>query len=293
VFRRYDRLVPVIGLADLLAGGTGTVLGEPIRGAWNVLVAQASDHRFGLVVDDVVESQEIVVKPLSPLAQGADVFAGATVLGDGAIALILDASGIARRAGVDLRRPPAGAGTVPAAGSGAAEAAPASHAEASGAPVTSRSLVVVAAGGRRAAVALDDVVRLEHVAAGRIERTAVGRVVQHRGAVLPLVDLRDALPGGPAPARGAAPAVDTTRPDDEGRVASVLVVRAAGREVGVTVDLIVDVVDAVVDRVPGHGYVAGTAVVHGNVTDVVDAAGFVEHRLGHGGAVPASPVGVS
>jgi two-component system chemotaxis sensor kinase CheA len=293
VFRRYGRLVPLIGLGDLLAGGTGTALGEPTRGGWNVLVAQANDHRFGLVVDDVVESQEIVVKPLSSLAHGADVFAGAAVLGDGTIALIIDASGIARRAGLDLRRPVAG----PASGAGDAPGAPTGSGASAGSATAStaataatgtadvpgerHALVVVDAGGRRAAVALEDVVRLEHVRADRIERAATGRVVQHRGTVLPLVDLRDALPGPPAHPDGDEDALPRA-------VASVLILRAAGREIGVAVDVIVDVVDAAVDHVPGHGYVAGTAVVHGRVTDVVDAAGFVGHRLGHGR--PTAPV---
>jgi two-component system chemotaxis sensor kinase CheA len=284
VFRRYGRLVPLIGLSDLLRGGPGTGLGAPIGGAWNVLVAQANDHRFGLVVDDVVESQEIVVKPLSPLAQGADVFAGATVLGDGAIALIVDASGIARRAGLDLRRPVA----EPVPGADPPSTASATSAtDASGSPGERRSFVVVDAGGRRAAVDLDDVVRLEHVAASRIERTAAGRVVQHRGAVLPLIDLRDALEATSAP-----PVLGTPGPGTLDGVASVLVVHVAGREVGVTVDLIVDVVDAAVDRMPGVGFVAGTAVVHGCVTDVVDAAAFVAHRLGHGRPAAPAPVGV-
>src|SRR5262249_57045488 len=70
------------------------------EGAINIVVLQADDRQFGLVVDAIHDTEEIVVKPLQKQLKGITVFAGATIMGDGKVALILDVLRLAHRANV-------------------------------------------------------------------------------------------------------------------------------------------------------------------------------------------------
>jgi two-component system chemotaxis sensor kinase CheA len=167
-----------LGSADgeSAAGGddAGAVLdGE--RGGF-IVVLQAEQQRFGLVVDDVLDTQEIVVKPLGRHLKGIPVYAGATILGDGSVVLILDAATLARRSNVL-------AGTV-----GVATVEGASDVE-----TIDPVLVVEVAGDRRAAIPLEMVTRLEEIPAASIERVGGREVVQYRGHIMPLVRLSTLL----------------------------------------------------------------------------------------------------
>src|SRR5579885_3799782 len=66
----------------------------------NIVVLRVEDHQFGLVVDSIHDTQEIVVKPLGRQLKGLSVYSGATIMGDGRVALILDVLGIGQRSGV-------------------------------------------------------------------------------------------------------------------------------------------------------------------------------------------------
>src|SRR5262249_43082156 len=66
----------------------------------NIVVLQADDRQFGLIVDDIHDTEEIVVKPLQKQLKAIAAFAGATIMGDGKVALILDVLGLAQRSGV-------------------------------------------------------------------------------------------------------------------------------------------------------------------------------------------------
>ena len=103
VYRLRDMLLPLVRLDEQLelvpAGGGEAATTVAERGAF-IVVLQAEQQRFGLVVDDVLDTQEIVVKPLGRHLKGLPVYAGATILGDGSVVLILDASTLARRANV-------------------------------------------------------------------------------------------------------------------------------------------------------------------------------------------------
>ena len=95
VYRRRGSLLPIAYLNDILDL-------EPAREgtATNIVVLQAEDRQFGLVVDGINDTQEIVVKPLGKQLKGLSVYAGATIMGDGRVALILDVLGIGQRSGV-------------------------------------------------------------------------------------------------------------------------------------------------------------------------------------------------
>src|SRR5262249_3500452 len=95
VYRYRDRLLPLVNLERVLQV-EGNSDGED---AVNIVVLQAADQQFGLIVDQINDTQEIVVKPLWKHLKGIACFAGATVMGDGKVALILDVFGLAQRAG--------------------------------------------------------------------------------------------------------------------------------------------------------------------------------------------------
>jgi two-component system chemotaxis sensor kinase CheA len=93
VYRMRGRLLPLVYLSEelKLEKQSGQLDGDK---AVNIVVLQANDHPFGLVVDEINDSEEIVVKPLSKQLRGLNVFAGATIMGDGKVALILDVVGL-------------------------------------------------------------------------------------------------------------------------------------------------------------------------------------------------------
>jgi len=159
--------------ADSTEGGEAEP--EDARGGF-IVVLQAEQHRFGLVVDDVLDTQEIVVKPLGRHLKGLPMYAGATILGDGSVVLILDATTVARRADVL-------ASTAGTASTGVLEESTAID------PV----LVVELAGGRQAAIPLDMVTRLEEIPQSSIEKVGGREVVQYRGHIMPMVRLATLL----------------------------------------------------------------------------------------------------
>jgi two-component system chemotaxis sensor kinase CheA len=206
-----------------------------------IVVLQAEDRRFGLVVDGVLDTQEIVVKPLSSQLEHVPVYAGATILGDGSVALILDVLALAQRAHL------AGASR---------ELARAAPGPADGArPPTGAALLVASVGrDRQIAIPLDRVTRLEEFPAGSVEHAGSRELVQYGEEILPLVRLA----GGGA------------RADDD--ALTVVVCSTRGRTVGLVVDAILDIVEG---GPPGHSApqgagLAGTAVVRRRITELLD-----------------------
>jgi two-component system chemotaxis sensor kinase CheA len=180
VYRLRGTLLPLVRLDEQLglvpaSSRSDHDPDEAARGGF-IVVLQAEQHRFGLVVDDVLDTQEIVVKPLGRHLKGLPMYAGATILGDGSVVLILDATTVARRADVL-------ASTAGAASTGVLEESTSID------PV----LVVELAGGRQAAIPLDMVTRLEEIPQSSIEKVGGREVVQYRGHIMPMVRLASLL----------------------------------------------------------------------------------------------------
>ncbi len=87
-------------LADIAGAGEDGAAQEPH--SLNFIVVNVSNNSFGLVVDKVIGTEEIVVKPVHPAVKSLGCYAGSTVMGDGRVALILDVQGVARHAGVNF-----------------------------------------------------------------------------------------------------------------------------------------------------------------------------------------------
>jgi two-component system chemotaxis sensor kinase CheA len=241
LYRLRGNLLPLVFLNEALdLPGPGSAVDVV-----NIVVLQADDRQFGLVVDDISDTEEIVVKPLGKELKRLDAFAGATIMGDGRVALILDVLGIARRSNVISatreRALPEPASSAPAA-----------------AETRETLLLFRAAGSERMAMPLSLVARLEEIAPERVERAGGREVVQYRGSILPLVRLDEERP-------------NTRRAVREGPL-NVVVYSERGKSVGLVVDEILDVVNEVVHVEDSGGTpgLRGLAVIQGKVTDLLD-----------------------
>jgi two-component system chemotaxis sensor kinase CheA len=234
VCRLRDRLLPLLELDRLLgliepdapafAGG---------RPAPSVAVLRVEQTRFGLVVDEVLNTHEIVVKPIGASVKSIGAFSAATILGDGSVALILDVGGIARLAGLISDEPGRGSGPTPIVGDETEETVGGEPAH-DGASSSSRVrsvLVCEVAGGRRVGIPLNQVERLEKIASRDIETVDSGMVVSYRGGVLPLTTFDPSFP----PMSSA--------PHSSRSVIHVVVHRRGEQLVGGMVEKVMDVVE--------------------------------------------------
>jgi two-component system chemotaxis sensor kinase CheA len=246
VYRLRDSLLPLVSLAAELGGA------DADAAAISIVVLQADDRRFGLIVDEVSDAAEIVVKPLGTYLKGVDTFAGATILGDGRVGLILDVLGLARRAHVltdeqEGRR-------IAARGE-------------DDAPETEQAALLVFADdeGGRMAIPLELVTRLEEFPRAELETSGPLPVVQYGEEILHLVDISRLMLE-----RRHAKRVDGL--GSSGENLPVLVYEHEGRRVGVVCGQIVDVIHhALVELQPGsRPGVAGTMVTQDRVTEVLD-----------------------
>ena len=239
VYRLRGKLLPLVRLdrtLDLDSGGRD-------EGVY-LIVLQADARRFGLVVDRVLNTEEVVVKALNARFKDIGLYAGATILGDGKVALILDVASLARRSHLG---PTTTADRTRVAGT---------EGTTTGAGPTQR-LLVTGVGDRRVAIPLDTVTRLEEFHRDRIEHSGDREVVQYRDAILPLVRLAHLL--------GAVP-------EDTGETVAAVVYTEHGRSVALVVDKIIDIVEetaTVRSDLAGEGS-AGTAVIQQRVTELLD-----------------------
>jgi two-component system chemotaxis sensor kinase CheA len=241
VYRRRGSLLPIAYLNQVL-GLTSAERAEAV----SMVVLQAEDRQFGLVVDGINDTQEIVVKPLGKQLKGLTVYAGATIMGDGRVALILDVLGIGQRSGVvaEFR-----------------EQARAAAEQKTQAGIEQQRLLLFRVGSfERLAVPLSLVARLEEFPRKSIEHASGRQVVQYRNRILPLVPLRAVLESGP-------PGQDQM-PDP----VQVVVFNDGERSVGLVVDQILDVAEEAVTvrQKSGRKGLLGSAVVGKRVTDFLD-----------------------
>ncbi len=241
VYRRRGSLLPIAYLNQVL--GLKSVERDE---AVSMVVLQAEDRQFGLVVDGINDTQEIVVKPLGKRLKGLTLYAGATIMGDGRVALILDVLGIGQRSGVLAEF---------------IEQARTSGQQKAQADLTQQRLLLFRAGSfARLAVPLSLVARLEEFPQSSIERASGGLVVQYRDRILPLVALRTVLEPGAA------------GPDEPADPVQVVVFNDGNSSVGMVVDEILDVTEEAVTVRHGSDRcgLLGSAVVGKQVTDFLD-----------------------
>ncbi|WNB87581.1 chemotaxis protein CheA [Cellulomonas sp. ATA003] len=238
VYRLRGTLLPLVSLRDVLEYGGERDADTPTV----IAVLQADTQRFGLVVDRVLNTEEIVVKPLSARLKAIGAYAGATLLGDGRVSLILDVQAIARRT-------LSGDALETDWEQTAALAARAADAE--------QVLVAGIGGGRRVAIPLSAVTRLERLRQEVIEHVGGREVVQYRGAIVPLVRLERLLGG---------------YSDSTAEELLVVVYTRGTRSVAIVVEEIVDIVEddfTQHSQIDDHGLV-GSTVLKDRVTELLD-----------------------
>ena len=245
VYRLRGRLLPLVYLSRILK--IDEQASEDGDESVNIIVLQADERTFGLVVDSVNDTAEIVVKPLSKLLKGLKCYAGATIMGDGRVDLILDVMGLAQL------------GRVVSESREQALADKQEQPDLSG----ERQAILLFRSGKaeRLGVPLALVDRLEEFPRSQIEKAGGRDVVQYRDKILPLVPLSQLL------------SFDT--PADQSSLADpvqVIVFSERERRIGMVVDEILDVVEQVITvrAQTERAGILGTAVVGKQVTDFVD-----------------------
>ncbi len=265
VLRLRSRLLPLVSLRTLLklnatdkapGGATADDASELAAESTDafIVVAQVGTYSFGIIVDRVFDTEEIVVKPVAPILRHIEMFSGNTILGDGSVIMILDPNGIASATGeISL-----------------ADKAESEDQQRRQADTKDRvALLLFRAGGESPkAVPLALVARLEDIELDKVEATNGQYVVQYRGALMPLVPFD--------PTFDLASTIAGTGEDGTARK-PVLVFADGDRSMGLIVDEIVDIVEQhMTVELSGDGDgVLGSAIIAGKATEVVDAGHFL------------------
>jgi two-component system, chemotaxis family, sensor kinase CheA len=247
VYRLRGKIIPIVSLNEVLkitppGGIAGT--GEE---AMNIVVLQSEGQAYGLIVDRIYDSEEIVVKPLSSQLKRFACFSGATIMGDGRVALILDAQGLGNLSNAFNRR----------RDEKRADASAETH---EGAGNVIPMLLFNAGEGARMAVPLIDVNRIEEIGSSQLEHVRGDLRVQHRGRILKLIHFSKYVPGIPP----------LNIKDRES--VSVIVFSDGTRSIGLIVNEVLDIVnEAVAMQEPSKvDFLQGSLTLGGKVTELID-----------------------
>lgn len=252
VYRLRGQLLPLVFLHQILGRSAG---GQNVSESVNIVVLRVDGRQFGLVVDRINDTEEIVVKPMGKLLKHIPVFAGATIMGDGKVALILDVLGLASKSTIVSKD--------------ANRTGYHSSANAANAKITpTRQMVICSSEDRRLALPISQVARLEKIPVKEIEHTDNREVVQYRNSILPLIRLCESL------------GIRDTTPSSDGLM-DVIIYEENSRTYGLVVHRIVDIVDATIDELQpcNHKALLGSTVIHGHVTEVVNLPAIIQREF--------------
>ncbi|MEX0582065.1 MAG: chemotaxis protein CheW, partial [Sneathiella sp.] len=254
VLRLRDQLLPLLHLNDIMRLETAAdevADQSTVKGAEEfIIVIQVASFVFGIVVDRVFDTEEIVVKPIAPILKNLSIFSGNTILGDGSVIMILDPNGIA-----------AMSGDVAVSSSHSAK----DETKLDQLQDEKTALLVFRAGGKDPkAVPLSLVARLEEIDVATIEDTNGKKVVQYRGQLMPLTTIDDSVT---IVKQGRQP---------------VLVFSDQDRTMGLVVDEIVDIVEDYLDieMISERDGFVGSAVIREKATDIVDVGYCLQKCFG-------------
>lgn len=251
VLRLRDRLLPLMELSEAL--GMQNVVKKGQNETQFIVVMQQSGMSFGIVVDEVFDTEEIVVKPLSSSLSDAKSFSGATILGDGSVIMIIDPAAISKAVGeaeehadeMDIK---------------------AKQAKEREAKDERTSMIVFRAGSADPkAVPLGVVTRLEELDASTFEQSDGRTLVQYRGALMPILP---ADPYSQIRSEGGQP---------------ILVFTHNEKAIGLAVDEILDIVEdeLEIEMATDRGGVIGVAVIKGKATEILDVGYHLTQALGN------------
>ncbi|HVT51731.1 MAG TPA: hybrid sensor histidine kinase/response regulator, partial [Dongiaceae bacterium] len=249
VLRLRNKLLPLVSLREKLKLDDGKESSQ--QDDTFIVVTQVGTYNFGIMVDRVFDTEEIVVKPVAPILRHIEMFSGNTILGDGSVIMILDPNGIAENAGQMVSDNEAAEQKDAKSRSHDEEAVP--------------LLLFRTSSGVPMAVPLALVARLEEIERKSIERSNDRQVVQYRGQLMPLIPMghdHDMTQG------------------KEGRQ-PVLVFADRDHAMGLMVDEIVDIVEAKlsVDLAAEQPGRIGSAIIAGHATEIVDAGYYLRQAF--------------
>jgi two-component system, chemotaxis family, sensor kinase CheA len=254
VLRLRGTLLPLVRLANVLVPGD---VASTTTGVTNIVVVETGRLRYGLVVDRLHDSEEIVVKPLGRHLKAVRFLAGATVLGDGRVAMILDVGGLARRSKLN---------ETPDRTTRPQDANGADRTEAERIP----TLLFSNHPREWFGVPMSVVSRIERVRGDQIDAVAGREVLQYRGGTLTLVSLENCVPARPRPAQPTL---------------NIIVFKHGSREMGLIAPAVIDIrelpteIDTAAFKAPG---VLGSLIVDGHTVRFLDTfdLGNTQHAIG-------------
>jgi two-component system, chemotaxis family, sensor kinase CheA len=260
VYRLRGKLLPLVYLRrELKADSQAQIAASPKPESLsvNIVVLRADDRAFGLIVDEINDTEEIVVKPLSKQLKSVNIYAGATIMGDGRVALILDVLGLAQRANV----------LCDARDRKTAERQEENELIAV-TDTNQRKPMLLFQYGETGRIAIDLalVARLEEFSRNAIEVAGDQEAVQYRGQIMPLVRVTHVL--------------ESKRKmisENTHEALQVVVYAGKGRSIGLVVDRILDIVEEsfVIQPETARRGVLGSAVIQKRVTDILDVPGLI------------------
>src|SRR5229473_3389324 len=254
VYRLRGRLLPLVYLNRELRLAPDVNPATGNNGAVNIVVLQADERQFGLVVDQINDTEEIVVKPLRKQLKTVKTFAGSSIMGDGKVALILDVLGLAQRASVVTETRD--------------RAMTEKATEAAGTAGEKQTFLLFAGpGDSRMAIPLSTLARLEEFPVAQVEMSGSQWVTQYRGQILPLIRLNVAMEERRNRLR--TPQALPTR--DSGPI-QVLVLNHDGRSFGLVVERILDIIEDRPDvrSAATRASVLYSVVIADRVTELLD-----------------------
>ncbi|MDR3501480.1 MAG: chemotaxis protein CheA [Legionella sp.] len=253
VYKLRGKLLPLVYLAKELELSDEPHFNKNDESIY-VVILQAGESQFGLVVDDINDTQEIVVKPLSKLFRDISVFAGATIMGDGNVSLILDVTGLAHKAGLLSANLKA---------SKSIQGSPANTEDGE-----KQTLLLLGSNDNNLiAVPLNKVNRIEEFSTKVIEKAGKQEVVQYRNSIMPLIRL-DSM-------------INDTRSIENRDKIQVIVYSSAQNNFGLIVDHVYDIVEGFFTL---HTHmlrkgIIGTTIIEEKVTEVIDIENIIYTAL--------------
>jgi two-component system chemotaxis sensor kinase CheA len=241
VLRLRERLLPIVPLAKVMGLSDQDAVNDGF-----VVVTQVGRQRFGIMVDGVFHTEEIVVKPMSTKLRHIQLFSGNTILGDGAVVLIIEPNGLARMVGSGTEEGQLGAEEALDHGG---------HSEDS----TTTMLVFRGVGQSLKALPLSLVTRLETIDATSVEWNGGRPLLQYRGKLMPIIPCDEAL---------------TIKREGS---QSLIVFSDGELTLGLAVEEIVDIVEdhLNIELVADRSDLIGSAVIRGRTTEIVNVAHYL------------------
>ncbi|MBE9205340.1 chemotaxis protein CheA [Nostoc sp. LEGE 06077] len=253
VYHLRGHLIPLVYLNQVLHPSNSPHSAPIEPSPLNLIVIQADNYQFGLVVDAVEDIQDIVVKPLGKQLKALSLFTGATIMGDGQVALIIDAANLATQVKLHEKQQLLSSITGTTISPELEE----------------RQLILLFQGTPGAPMGIPVAIafRLEEIKRAAVEKVGNQAVVRSSGRILPLIDLKNIFPS------------DQPTPSHETETLQLVIVSPNPElSVGLVVERIVDIVEEplTIKGIPSRPGVLCCAVIQGQITEILDVEAVIK-----------------